>query len=62
MNPTILDGVKKEVMKLLVVWIIYLISNNTWGSPVQVVPKKFSITIVKNPNNELISARVANSW
>ncbi|RDY11791.1 Retrovirus-related Pol polyprotein from transposon 17.6, partial [Mucuna pruriens] len=36
--------VKKEVTKLLVVGIIYLISNRQWVSPVQVVPKKSGIT------------------
>ena len=58
MNPTILDVVKKEVMKLLVAGIIYPISDSTWVSPVQVVPKKEGITVVRNQDNELISTRV----
>jgi len=62
LNPTILDVVKNEVMKLLVAWIICPISDSTWVSPVQVVPKKSGITLVKNQDNELISTRVANSW
>jgi len=62
LNPTILDVVKKEVMKLLAVGIIYPIFYNTWVSPVQVVTKKSGITIVKNQDNELNPTRVANSW
>ena len=48
LNPTILDVVKKEVTKLLAAGIIYPISDSTWVSPVQVVPKKSGITVVKN--------------
>jgi len=58
LNLTILDVVKKEVMKLLVAGIIYPISDSTWVSPVQVVPKKEGITVVRNQDNELISTRV----
>ena len=62
LNLTILDVVKKEVMKLLVAGIIYPISDSTWVSPVQVVPKKSGITVVRNQDNELIPTKVANSW
>ncbi|RDX96199.1 hypothetical protein CR513_21174, partial [Mucuna pruriens] len=58
MNTTILDVVKKEVIKLLVVGIIYPISGSQWVSPVQVVPKKFGMTIMKNQHDELNSWRV----
>jgi hypothetical protein len=40
--------VKKEVLKLLHTGIIYLVPNSEWVSPVQVVPKKGGMTIVKN--------------
>ena len=40
LNPPMLDVVKKEVLKLLAVGIIYPISNSRWVAPVQVVPKK----------------------
>ncbi|RDX78780.1 Retrovirus-related Pol polyprotein, partial [Mucuna pruriens] len=53
LNPTILDVVKKEVTKLLVAGIIYPISDSQWVSPVQVVPKKFGMTIMKNQQDEL---------
>ncbi|RDX93809.1 hypothetical protein CR513_23877, partial [Mucuna pruriens] len=53
LNPTILDVVKKEVTKLLVVGIIYPISDSQWVSPVQVVPKKSGMTVMKNQHDEL---------
>ncbi|RDX94146.1 hypothetical protein CR513_23502, partial [Mucuna pruriens] len=48
MNSTILDVVKKEVTKLLAAGIIYPISDSQWVSPVQVVPKKSGMTVMKN--------------
>ena len=62
LNPTILDVVKKDEMKLLAARIIYPISYSTSVSPFQVVPKKSGITVVRNQDNELIPTRVANSW
>ncbi|RDX64395.1 hypothetical protein CR513_57059, partial [Mucuna pruriens] len=53
LNPTILDVVKKEVTKLLVVGIIYPISDSQWVSLVQVEPKKFGMTVIKNQQDEL---------
>ncbi|RDY06121.1 Retrovirus-related Pol polyprotein, partial [Mucuna pruriens] len=58
MNLTILDVVKKEVTKLLVVGIIYPISDSQWVSPLQVVPKKSGMTVMKNQHDELNSWRV----
>ncbi|KAG9453964.1 hypothetical protein H6P81_006868 [Aristolochia fimbriata] len=40
LNPTLQEVVKKEVIKLLDVGIIYPISDSAWVSLVQVVPKK----------------------
>ena len=48
LNPHMKEVVQKEVVKLLDVGIIYTISDSQWVSPVQVVPKKSSITIIKN--------------
>ncbi|RDX78889.1 Retrovirus-related Pol polyprotein from transposon 17.6, partial [Mucuna pruriens] len=62
LNPTILDVVKKEVTKLLAAGIIYPISDSSWVSPVQVVPKKSGMTVMKNQNDELVPTRVQNSW
>jgi len=39
---------RKEVLKLLDAAMIYAISNNNWVSPVQIVPKKDDITVIKN--------------
>ena len=52
------EVVKKEVVKLLNARIIYPISNSEWMSPVQVVPKKGKMTIVKNKCEELILTRI----
>ncbi|RDX97546.1 hypothetical protein CR513_19673, partial [Mucuna pruriens] len=61
MNSTILDVVKKEVTKLLVVGIIYPISNNQWASLMQVVPKKSGMTVMKKQHDELVPIRIQNS-
>ncbi|RDX86066.1 hypothetical protein CR513_32648, partial [Mucuna pruriens] len=62
LNPTILDVVKKEVTKLLAVGIIYPILDSQWVSPVQVVPKKSGMTVMKNQQDELVPMRIQNSW
>ena len=51
------EVVKKEVIKLLDVGIIYPISDSSWVRPVQVVPKKGGMTVVPNEKNELIPMR-----
>jgi hypothetical protein len=48
------EVVKKEVLKLLHTRIIYPMPYSEWVSPIQVVPKKRGMTIVKNEKNELI--------
>ena len=48
LNPVILDVVKKEVTKLLQARITYPISDSQWVSPVQVVPKKTGLIMIKN--------------
>ncbi|CAL2239443.1 unnamed protein product [Prunus armeniaca] len=62
LNPNMKEVVRKEVMKLLDVGIIYPISDSKWVSPVQVVPKKSGITVVKNEANELVPTRVTTGW
>jgi len=54
MNPVMKEAVRKDILKCLDNGIIYLISNSSWMSPVQVVPKKSGITVVKNDDDELI--------
>ena len=46
--------VKKEVLKLLHDGVIYPVPYSEWVSPIQVVPKKGGMTVVKNEKNELI--------
>ncbi|RDX73860.1 hypothetical protein CR513_46462, partial [Mucuna pruriens] len=50
LNLTILDVVKKEVTKLLLV------------SSVQVVPKKFRMTVANNQHVEMVPTRIQNIW
>ena len=54
--------VKKELTKLLQAGIIYPIFDSQWVSPVQVVPKKTNLTVIKNERDELIPTRVQNRW
>ena len=56
------EVVKKEVLKLLDVGVIYPIADSKWVSPTQVVPKKSGVTVVANENNELIPTRVTSGW
>ncbi|RDY13948.1 Retrovirus-related Pol polyprotein, partial [Mucuna pruriens] len=49
-------------MKLVVAQIIYPILDSQWVSPVQVVPKKSGMTAMKNQHDELVPARIQNSW
>ena len=62
LNSLMMEVVKKEILKLLDVGVIYPISDSKWVSPVQVVPKKSGIIVVKNDENELVPARVQTGW
>ncbi|PIN12235.1 DNA-directed DNA polymerase [Handroanthus impetiginosus] len=57
LNPIMKEVVKKEIIKWLDAGIIYPISDSSWVSPVQCVPKKGGITVVPNMHNELIPTR-----
>jgi hypothetical protein len=56
------EVVKKEVLKLLHVGIIYPVPHSEWVSPMQVVPKKGGMTVVRNEKNELIPQRTVTGW
>lgn len=56
------EVVKKVIIKWLDVGIIYPISDSSWVSPVQCVPKKGGITVITNDNNELIPTRTITGW
>jgi hypothetical protein len=54
LNNAMREVVKKEILKLLHTGIIYHVPHSEWVSPIQVVPKKGGMTIVKNEKDELI--------
>ena len=56
------EVVKKEVLKLLDVSVIYPIADSKWVSPTQVVPKKSGVTVIANEHNELIPTWVTTGW
>ena len=53
---------QKEVLKLLEAGLIYAIFDSAWVSPVQVVPKKGGMTVVRNEKNNLIPTRTVTGW
>ena len=57
LNPIMKEVVKKEIIKWLDAGIIYPISDSSWVSPMQCVPKKGGITVITNEKNELIPTR-----
>ncbi|CAN6544176.1 unnamed protein product [Malus baccata var. baccata] len=62
LNPPMMEVVKKEIIKLLDCRVIYPISDSRWVSPVQCVPKKSGVTVVKNAENELVPTRIQTGW
>ena len=54
--------VRIEVLKLLQAGIIYSISDSTWVSPTQVVPKKSGVATVKDEKGEDVSTRLTTGW
>ena len=62
LNPIMKEVVRKEVLKWLDSRVIYPISNSSWASPVQVMPKKWGTIVVKNENNELLPTRRITGW
>ena len=56
------EVVRAEVLKLLQAGIIYPISDSTWVSPTQVVPKNSGVTFVHNEKGEEVPTRLATGW
>lgn len=52
-----MEVVKKEIMKILDVGLIYPISDSPWVTPLQVVPKKSGVTVVENDKGEMVPTR-----
>ena len=62
LNNAMREVVKKEVLKLLHARIIYLVPHSEWVSPVQIMPKKGCMIVIKNKKNELIPQRTVTGW
>nr|KAJ0206415.1 hypothetical protein LSAT_V11C500236480 [Lactuca sativa] len=62
LNPPMIEVVKKQILKLLNIGMIYPISDSKWVSPVQVIPKKTCFTVTKNDQGELVPTHVQNGW
>ncbi|KAI3711664.1 hypothetical protein L1987_70203 [Smallanthus sonchifolius] len=62
LNPNMREVVKKEVLKWLDAVIVYPISDSTWVSPTQTVPKKAGIQVVKNDSGEEVATRPVTGW
>ncbi|PHT50547.1 hypothetical protein CQW23_10294 [Capsicum baccatum] len=62
LNPPMQEVVKKEIIKWLDAGVVYPISDSTWVSPVQCVPKKGGMTVVATVKNELIPLRPVTGW
>ena len=62
LNPPMKEVVRKEIVKWLDAGVAYPISDSSWVSPVQVVPKKGGMMVVKNEKDELISTRTVTGW
>ena len=55
------EVVRKEILKLLEVGIIYPVADSQWV-PVHCVPKKGGITVVPNDKYELIPPRIITGY
>ena len=62
LNPHMQEVVRAEVLKLLQAGIIYPISDSTWVSPTQVVPKKSRVTTMCNEKGEEVPTRLTTGW
>ena len=62
LNPHMQEVIHEEVLNLLQAGIIYPISDSTWVSPTQVVPKKSGVTTVRNEKREEVPTRLTTGW
>ena len=56
------EVLKKEIIKLLDVGIIYPIVDSSWVCLVKCVPKKGGMIVVPNEKNELVPMRPVTGW
>ena len=62
LNPTMKEVVRKEVLNWLDAEVIYPISDISWVSPVQVVPKKGGTTVIRTDNNTVLPSQIVIGW
>ncbi|GKA74727.1 hypothetical protein Tco_0781029 [Tanacetum coccineum] len=62
LNLNMQEVVKKEIVKLLDMGVIYPITDSPWVSPIHCVPKKGGITVVTNEKDELVPTRTITGW
>ena len=62
LNLTMKEVVRKEVLKWSDVEAIYPIFDSPWVSPVQVVPKKGGMTVIRTQNEILLPSRTMTGW
>lgn len=62
LNPTMKEVVRKVVVRLLDVGLVYPIFDSSWVIPVHVVPKKEGTTVILNKKNELIPTHTVTGW
>ena len=62
LKSTIKEVVRKEVLKWLDAGVIYPISDSSWVSPVQAVPKKGGTIVIRTKNNALLPSRIVTGW
>ena len=62
LNPTMKEVVRKEVLKWLDAGMIYPISDSSWVSLVQVVPKKGGTIVIRTESNALLPSRTVIGW
>ncbi|KAK8705536.1 hypothetical protein V6N13_049136 [Hibiscus sabdariffa] len=62
LNPSMKKVVMKDIIKWLDAGIIYPISDSSWVSPVQRVPKKGGMTVITNEVNEFLQTRTITGW
>ena len=62
LNPTMKEVVRKEVLKWLDAGVIYPISDSSWVSPVQVIPKKVGTIVIQTESNALLPSRTVTGW
>ena len=62
LNPPMTKVVKKDIIKLLDMGVIYPIMDSKWVSLVQMFPKNSDIIVVKNEDDNLVPTRIQMGW